>query len=124
MLQNYNISPIITTGNESNLQQEINILKEMVVSLYQQINEKQTLQDQQTQCSTSYRDASTQTTDSTMPSKPKTVSRHTNTSVNTKEISIQTDSDPLFILKNKNYQTKSLQTKDTMEYDVPSKTPK
>jgi hypothetical protein len=53
MLQNYNISPIITTGNESNLQQEINILKEMVVSLYQQINEKQTLQDQQTQCSTS-----------------------------------------------------------------------
>ena len=36
--------------------------------------------------------------------------------------SIQTDSAPLFIPKTKNSQTKSLQTKDTMEYDVPSKT--
>ena len=104
MLTNYNLSPINSTSNESNIQQEINTLKEMVVSLYKQINEKQTVQDQQTQCSTSYRDASTQTTDSMMPSKPKTVSRHTETSViNTKEISIQTDSAPLFIPKTKNF---------------------
>lgn len=125
MLTNYNLSPINSTSNESHIQQEINTLKEMVVSLYKQINEKQTLQDQQTQCSTSYRDASTQTTDSMMPSKPKTISRHTETSViNTKEIYIQTDSAPLFIPKAKNSHTKSLQTKDTMEYDVPSKTHK
>jgi hypothetical protein len=65
-----------TNHNQNGLPEKINILKEMVVSLYQQINEKQTLQDQQTQCSTSYRDASTQTTDSTMPSKPKTKQTH------------------------------------------------
>ena len=37
MKKNYNLFPIINTGNESNLQQEIHILK-MFVSLYQQIN--------------------------------------------------------------------------------------
>lgn len=69
MKKKYNLSPIINTDNESNLQQEINILKEMFVSLNQQINEIKSCRTQK--YSAIFLIKIFLQTDSIVPSKPK-----------------------------------------------------